>query len=228
MTGAALQHVWRRHDLLRVRPDVWRAVFAALPEPVKVEVLNSWAEHEYPFIIRRYLAGESHDSVPAGVPLPPYLGKQRIAISFAREEVADRVLPVPLKTAGHLAPPAWANTINALLDLGERHNAEPYVIGSLLWEQLTGLQYLTETSDLDLLWPSSTACRSFLQELAVIDRRSPVRVDGEVTLESGGAVNWRELHSCLEGTGQRTVLVKSMTGIQVQSAPAILTCGESL
>ncbi len=94
MTGAALQRVWRRHDLLRIRPDAWRVIYAALPEPAKGEVLNSWAEHEYPFIIRRYLAGESHDRVPAGVPLPPYLGKQRIAISFAREEVACRVAPV--------------------------------------------------------------------------------------------------------------------------------------
>ncbi len=228
MTGAAHQRVWRRHDLLRIRPDAWRAVYAALPEPAKVEVLNSWAEHEYPFIIRRYLAGESHDRVPAGVPLPSYLGKQRIAISFAREEVACRVAPVTLDTASHLAPSAWSATISALLDLGKRYEVQPHVIGSLLWQHLTGLSYLTETSDLDLLWPCSGVCRSFLQELGQIDRCSPIRLDGEVILANGSALNWRELHSCLEGTGVRTVLVKSMTGIHVEPAATILTCGQPL
>lgn len=93
LTGGP-QQVWRRHDLFRIRPDAWGAIFAALPEHAESDILSIWAENRYPFIVRRYLAGESHDRVPAGVPLPPYLGKQRIAISFAREEVACRVAPV--------------------------------------------------------------------------------------------------------------------------------------
>ncbi len=222
------QHVWRRHDLLRIRPDAWRAIFAALPEHARVGVLSGWAVNEYPFIVRRYLSGESHDSVPVGAPLPPYLGKQRIAISCAPEDVEGRVAPVSLRVAGDHAPPTWAATIHALLDLADRYGAEPHVIGSLLWQQLTSLSYLTETSDLDLLWPSSTACRPFLQELAVIDRCSPIRVDGEVALAHGSAVNWRELHGCLGGTEERTVLVKSMTGVQVQPVATIMTGGQLL
>lgn len=222
------QHVWRRHDLLRIRPDAWRAIFAALPEHARVDVLSGWAVNGYPFIVRRYLSGESHNSVPVGAPLPPYLGKQRIAISCAPEDVDGRVALVSLHTAGDHAPPTWAATIGALLDLGEQFDAEPHVIGGLLWQYLTGLPYLTETSDLDLLWPSSTACRPFLQELAVIDRCSPIRLDGEIALADGSAVNWRELHGCLGGKEERTVLVKSMTGIQVQPMATVLTCGQLL
>lgn len=228
MLGGAPQHVWRRHDLLRIRSDAWEAIFTALPEHARVDVLSSWAKNGYPFIIRRYLSGESQASIPAGVPLPPYLGKQRIAISFAREDVAGRVAPISLRTAGNLAPPAWADTISVLLDLAERYGAEPYVIGSLLWQRLTGLPYLTEASDLDLLWPLSAVCRPFLDELAAIDRCSPVRLDGELDIADGSAVNWRELHGCLECVGEKTVLVKSMTGIQIQSAAAILRSGQSL
>lgn len=222
------QHVWRRHDLLRVQPEAWRAIFAALPEHARVDVLSSWAEKGYPFIVRRYLPVESHDSIPAGVPLPPYLGKQRIWVSLAPEDVAGRVAPVSLHTACDLAPPAWAATIKALLDLGGRFDVEPHVIGGLLWQHLTGLSYLTEISDLDLLWSSSAVCHPFLQQLAAIDRYTPMRLDGEVVLADGSAVNWRELHSCLEGTGERTVLVKSMTGIQIQPAYTILTCDQPL
>ena len=222
MTGGAIQPVWRRHDLLRIRPDAWRIIFAALPEHSRVDVLSSWAENGYPFIIRRYFPAESHGSVPAGVPLPPSLGKQRIAISFALEDVASRVASVSLREAGNLAPPAWADTISALLDLGKQFDADPHVVGSLLWQRLTGLPYLTEASDLDLLWPLSAVSRPFLDELAAIDRGSPVRLDGELDLTNGSAVNWRELHGCLQGVGEKTVLVKSMTGIQIQSIAAVL------
>ena len=228
MTGGATQLVWRRHDLLRIRPDAWRIIFAGLPEHAKVDVLSHWVENGNPFIIRRYLPGESHDSVPAAVPLPPYLGKQRIAFSFAPEDVASRAAPVSLRTAGNLAPPAWADTTSALLDLGQRFDAEPHVAGSLLWQGLTGLPYLTEASDLDLLWPLSAVRRPFLDELAAIDRDSPVRLDGELDLADGSAVNWRELHDCLEGVGERTVLLKSMTGIQIQPAATILRSGQTL
>ena len=228
MSGSGLQDVWRRHDLLRIRPDAWGAVFAALPEHAKSDVLSSWAENEYPFIVRRYLPGESNDSIPAGVPLPRYLGKQRIAVSFDPADIAGRVAPVSLCTARDLAPPAWSDTISALLDLGKRYDTEFHVIGSLLWQQLTGLPYLTETSDLDLLWSSAAVCRHFLEELAVIDRHSPIRLDGECVLSDGSAVNWRELHGCLEKMEEGTVLVKSMTGIKVQPAATLLGSGPSL
>lgn len=228
MTGGATQPVWRRHDLLRIRPDVWRIIFTGLPKHAKVDLLSDWAESGNPFILRRYLPGESHDCLPAGVPLPPSLGKQRIAISFALEDVASRVAPVSLRAAGSLVPPAWADTVSVLLNLGERYDAEPHVAGSLLWQGLTGLPYLTEASDLDLLWPLSAVRRPFLDELAAIDRDSPVRLDGEVDLADGSAVNWRELHDCLEGVGERTVLLKSMTGIQIQSVDAVLRLGQPL
>ena len=228
MTGGATKFVWRRHDLLRIRPDAWKAIFATLPEHVRVDVLSTWAENAYPLIVRRYFPAESHDSVPVGVPLPPYLGKQRIAILLAPEDVAGRVAPVFLRTARDLAPPAWVDMVSVLLNLGKRYGAEPRIVGSLLWEQLTSLPYLTEVSDLDLLWPPSAVCRPFLDELAAIDRCSPVRLDGELDLSDGSAVNWRELHGCFEGVGEKTVLVKSMTGIQIQSVDAVLRLGQPL
>ncbi len=228
MPGSDAQYVWQRHDLLRIRPKAWGAIFAALPEHAGSDVLGCWADNGYPLIVRRYLAGESHASIPAGVPLPPYLGKQRVAVLFAAGDVDGRVASVSLRTACDVAPPTWADTISALLSLGERYDARPHVIGSLLWQWLTGLPYLTEGSDLDLLWPPSAACRPFLQELAVIDRHSATRIDGEIVFPDGSAMNWRELHACLEGTGERSVLVKFMTGIQVQPATTILRCGQPL
>ena len=228
MVTAGPQHIWRRHDLLRIRPDAWEDIFAALPKHARVEVLSSWAKKGHPFIVRRYLQGESHDHIPAGAPLPPYLGKQRITISVTSGSVAGRVSPVSLHAAGDQAPPAWAATICALLDLGNRYETEAHIIGSLLWQHLTGLSYLTDTSDLDLLWPSSAVCRPFLQELAVIDRVSPVRLDGEVFLPDGSTVNWRELHGCLEGAGEKTVLVKSIKNIRIQAAGTILADGQPL
>ena len=228
MSSGGIQHIWQRHDLLRIRPDAWAAIYAALPEHVTSDILSRWAKNGYPLIIRRYFPEEISDSIPAGVPMPPHLGKQRIAVLFTAEEVAGRVAPVSLRTARDVAPLTWANTISALLDLGERYGGGPHVTGSLLWQRLTNLPYLTEVSDLDLVWSSSAVCRRFLEELAEIDRHSPMRLDGELVLTDGGAVNWRELHACLAGGGERTVLIKSMMGIQVKPAATILRCGQPL
>jgi phosphoribosyl-dephospho-CoA transferase len=56
-----------------------------------------------------------------------------------------------LRSAARVADPSWRPTIASLLAVGARTGVEPSVFGSLLWEHLTGLAYLTPHSDLDVL-----------------------------------------------------------------------------
>ena len=92
--------------------------------------------------------------------------------------------------------------------LASRHGVEARVFGSLAWQKLTGLDYLTACSDLDLLLPLPRSDLTRLTaELAAIEAAAPMRLDGELVRADGAAVNWREIHA-----GVPDVLVKSASG----------------
>jgi phosphoribosyl-dephospho-CoA transferase len=84
------------------------------------------------------------------------------------------------------------------------------VFGSLAWRTLTGLDYLTGRSDLDLLLDvrRETDLDRLAADVAAIEADAPMRLDGELMRDDGAAVNWREFHS---GAGE--VLVKSINGV---------------
>jgi len=216
----SVRAIWQRHKLVRVRPTAWRAV-DDLPTGPDTVVLRAWAQMGRPFIVRRFLPGEGKERIPLGVPLPPCHGKRRIAFCMDADDVTEHLPPISLRSGRDLAPRLWTDTIEALLDVAARYGCEPVIAGSLLWQGLTGLAYLTARSDLDLIWPSAAACPALLHELAAIESCSPMRLDGEIVSFEGNAVNWRELYSCLQGASD-TVLVKSMSGACVRRIDEML------
>jgi phosphoribosyl-dephospho-CoA transferase len=94
----------------------------------------------------------------------------------------------------------------------------PRVFGALLWEHATGLAYLTTQSDLDLLWSISDERSAVLlvERLLRLDAAGPVRLDGELELPDGAAVNWREL-----ANRGGELLVKTMDGVEVRTRAAL-------
>jgi phosphoribosyl-dephospho-CoA transferase len=123
-----------------------------------------------------------------------------------------------LAEAAHAAPARWRDCIDACLRLDPRTR----VYGSLAWQHLTGLPYLSDTSDLDLLWqlPPASDVDALLAGIATIAREAPMRIDGEVVGAAGG-VQWREL------LGDRVddVLVKASSGILPMSRLEFLAGG---
>ena len=130
-----------------------------------------------------------------GVPLPPAAGKMRIALTVAEQAVLERSPPPSLPAVFLAADPAWGPTIHALVALGARHSVSPAAFGSLLWQYLTGLPYLSPRSDLDVIWPVRADCEigALVAGIAAAELGAPMRIDGEVVFPDGDAVNWREL-----------------------------------
>jgi phosphoribosyl-dephospho-CoA transferase len=206
-----------RHDLLRVAPPFWARTLAARSDLATVPLLEGWSDRGWPVIVRRRTANERLHLVPVGVPLPPILGKQRIALSVPEAAVLERSLPPSLWTVKQAADPDWWKTIDALVSLGARFGVLPASFGSLLWQDRTGLQYLSRQSDLDVLWYVNGSCdvASLLAGVAAIERQAPMRIDGEVVFADGSAANWRELHYALKGERSREILVKRNDGIRL-------------
>jgi phosphoribosyl-dephospho-CoA transferase len=195
----------RRHQLVRVFPVAWDAMLAARPDLSNEPLLVGWADRGWPLIMRRPFLGEKN-GVPLGLPLPPSSGKRRVAIHVKADDVASWS-PLPtLAESIEIAPHAWRPHLQQLITLAYQYAVQVRVFGSLAWQRMTSLTYLSADSDLDLVWtfPSRDRLEKFLTELAGIESRAPMQMDGELVREDGAGVNWRELHS-----GAAEVVVKS-------------------
>jgi phosphoribosyl-dephospho-CoA transferase len=211
---------------LRVAPDAWAAALAHDPSLADLPLLGAWADRGWPAILRCRAETEDPDLVPVGVPLPPAAGKRRVALLLPPAGVLQRSSPALLRAAARVADPGWRSTIVSLLALGARTGVEPSAFGSLLWEHLTGLAYLSPHSDLDVLWPvpSDFDVPSLVFSIAEIQRDAPLRIDGEVVFPDGCAVNWRELWNAHRTADRATVLAKTMEGVRlldIASLPGI-------
>jgi phosphoribosyl-dephospho-CoA transferase len=218
---------WQRHDLLRVAPDAWASALAARPALAVVPLLTNWILRDWPVIVRRRMGGDDPALLPVGVPLPPAAGKQRVALTIAEEAVISRSKPVSLRAAACAADCAWEPTISRLIALGARHGVDPATFGSLMWQHLTGLEYLSAQSDLDVLWPVSVNCDliSLLAGIADAERDAPLRIDGEMVFPDGSAVNWRELHNALGRGPPAEVLAKTMDGVRLVNVAQVTGSG---
>ena len=215
---------WKRHDLLHVAPDIWAAALADCPSSADLPLVGTWAGRGWPAIVRRPRETEGPGLVPVGVPLPPAMGKHRVAVAVPPEGVLQRSSPPSLRAAASVADPGWRSTIASLLSLGARTGVEPSAFGSLLWEHLTGLRYVSPHSDLDVLWSVAPGfdVLSLVAGIAEIQREAPLHIDGEVIFPEGDAVNWRELFNALQTTSRPRVLAKSMNGIRLLDIGSLL------
>jgi phosphoribosyl-dephospho-CoA transferase len=186
----------QRHRLVRVRPAAWSAWLASRSDLANEALLPGWVDRGWPLIVRRPAPGDS-DGLPLGLPLPPSAGKRRIAIQMVADDIVATTPLPPLAECADAAPAAWQPSLRELATHARAYGVEARVFGSLAWQRLTGLTYLSPGSDLDIVWtlPDRNRISWFLSDLADIDSRAPVRIDGELLRADGAGVNWRELHS---------------------------------
>jgi phosphoribosyl-dephospho-CoA transferase len=208
----------RRHDLVFLSPKGWRAVFAARRDLAADPLVALWDKRGWPLIGRRALPGDMQ-GVALGLPLPPFAGKRRLSLLVQRQDVIATAPPPGLRSASLAAPRAWRPTLDRLQELVSQHSLDARVFGSLAWRALTGLDYLNERSDLDLLL--YVRRDSDLYRLAIaladIEAAAPMRLDGEFIRDDGAAVNWREFNS-----GARKILVKTIGGVALLNTTRFL------
>ncbi|MBS7705689.1 malonate decarboxylase holo-[acyl-carrier-protein] synthase [Chelatococcus asaccharovorans] len=207
-----------RHDLVYVSPVAWQALIRARAEFPADPIVQAWVDRGWPLVSRRSDAGEP-PGVPLGLPLPPSAGKKRLSFLMRHEDVVA-ALPAPsLASAARAAPALWEPTLLRLGRLASHNGAEARVFGSLALQFVTGLQYLTDRSDLDFALHVSrdTPLRALAKVIADLEVDAPMRLDGEF-IRGGSAVNWRELHA-----GAREVLVKTPAGVSLLDADEFIS-----
>lgn len=204
-----IERIAGRHDLVFVNTEGWKAMLDGRSDLAREPLMARWMEEGWPAIRRRPMPDELF-GMALGVPLPPTAGKKRLCLLLKSDDVISVSRPPLLQEAYVTAPPAWRPTLDRLGDLSSRHSVKARVFGSLAWRALTGLDYLTATSDLDLLLDvtGDTDLKALSTELAAVEADAPMRLDGELMRDDGAAVNWREFHA-----GAEQVLVKHIDGV---------------
>jgi phosphoribosyl-dephospho-CoA transferase len=184
----------------------------------------AWLAADRPLVVARQPCGEVlSETIAVGLALPPALGKRRIALSVAAHDIARHTPPLRLTDAIDHAPAEWQPAL-AELDAAAMHiELELRVFGSLAWQALSGLHYLTPQSDIDLLWHplSHTQLQQGIAMLACWEQSSGLRADGEVWFGGNSAVSWREWSTLKSGSDQR-VLVKRATSAELVEARELL------
>ncbi|APO49888.1 malonate decarboxylase holo-[acyl-carrier-protein] synthase [Bradyrhizobium diazoefficiens] len=205
-----------RHTMVKASAAGWAAVMSRHPELASEPIIDGWARADRPLIVRRPACSDAAGMIPLGLPLPPSHGKRRIAFALAPGDIIAWAPPPSLADAAAAAPARWRETIGLLLQL----LPETRTFGSLAWQHLTGLPYLSDSSDLDLLWPLSSARQAdtLPSDIGRIANRAPMRLDGEIVGRAGG-VQWRELI----GADDDEVLVKGPAGVISTTRAAFLT-----
>jgi phosphoribosyl-dephospho-CoA transferase len=191
----------RRHDLVWLDPQApWQVLTAGADAR-----LRAWAQARLPFVVARRDPASDEHQVRLGVPLPLAEHRQRLSLRVDPSAVL-RSAPPPLLTevAADIGP-TWRERLHDLVTDTATLPAAPRVFGSAAWQHLTGLPYLHDGSDLDLLWEvvDTRQADEIVAVLLQHERQHCTRVDGELRFPGDRAITWREYAS-----GARRLMVK--------------------
>lgn len=184
----------------------------------------AWLAADRPLVVARQPCGAAlSDRISVGLALPPAQGKRRISLVVAMQDIVRHTPPLRLSDAIAHAPAGWQPALAELDAVAIRNDLELRVFGSLAWQALSGLNYMTPQSDIDLLWHplSHMQLQQDIALLARWEQSSGLRADGEVLFGINCAVSWREWATLKSGSDQR-VLVKRISSAELIAAHELL------
>jgi phosphoribosyl-dephospho-CoA transferase len=209
-----------RHDLVWLCADGWHAA-AAGAAGQELDAIELWRHEDWPAIVRRADAGAGPGMLSLGIALPPDPvdgSKRRIALRAHRSHVARHAPPLALAQAIKAAPDAWRTELAALDASAAGLDLRAY--GSLALQAITARRYLTDRSDIDLLFAPASIGQlgAGIELLSSYSAHLPL--DGEVVFPRGDAVAWKEWRNA-HNNGAR-VLAKSIDAVRLADGATLL------
>jgi len=208
-----------RHQLAHLSAAGWRDILGRNGDDELRACLQLWADGNLPLVVTR-------QPRPArdGEPLPVALGLSAPAL-FNGRRVALQVPPAQIAWFGEfpllaetaqLLPRAARPRLDAMGRALATLGVKARVYGSVGWQQMTGLKYMHEQSDLDL-WLAVGSANEADAAAQVLLRHAPARprLDGELLFVDGSAVAWREWLAWRTGAC-RSLMVKRLHDASIE------------
>jgi phosphoribosyl-dephospho-CoA transferase len=180
--------------------------------------LADWFARGHPAVVCRHESGDAA-GVPLSVTLPASRWLATIRFTVGRAAVVRRAPPLPLAEAMLSAPPEWRAPLSDLERAAAGVGVPLSVTGALSWQHVTGEQYVSPRSPVELLFRPRTRqdLNRILAVLRVREDGDGPHLAGEVLLGWDAAVAWRDL-----AHGRRRVLVRSLGGEAVADVERLL------
>ncbi|MES2351073.1 MAG: malonate decarboxylase holo-[acyl-carrier-protein] synthase [Pseudomonadota bacterium] len=214
-----------RHMLCWLCEDGWREVLRAA-QPQHRIALKLWQDQNWPAVVRRLDIGAQPDEVCLGLPLPPDEDtgeKVRIALRVQAAHIARMSPAVQLQAAIRSSGP-WKQALTAMERDAEALDLRVY--GSLAMQALTGLLYLSPTSDIDILF-HPRGRRQLTEGVALLSRHAAhLPLDGEIVFPGGQAVSWKEWHMAMAHPAK--VMVKQLHSVRLADTGSLLATLEDV
>jgi phosphoribosyl-dephospho-CoA transferase len=212
-----------RHNLAWLTAAGWEAGRSNI-EPALHSSLEQWQRADWPAIVRRAEPDTKSEHVCLGIALPPdpvTRHKRRIAIHVPLAEISRSGSPLAIGATLGSAPARWQRTLDLLAADATGQGLLLEVYGSLALQALTGNSYITETSDIDILFSPRTRLQlesgiALLQEYATL-----LPLDGEILFPQGRGVAWKEWIQARHDGSNSRVLVKETARVHL-SAMSVL------
>lgn len=190
----------QRHDLVLVKSTITEI------DPA----ITAWAAAGRPLIVTR-----QDPLIPAGqIDLALVLpgndkAKSRLKCRIQQQDIVSIQAPILLKTVAQRLDDSHLQAVDKACS--DAH-LTPRVYGSYAWQALTGLDYISPASDLDLLFTvnSATELMQLKAHLPHILSAAPLRLDGELLFAGTHAVAIEEFLS-----DAASVLCKTLTTVSL-------------
>ncbi|MBC7405737.1 MAG: malonate decarboxylase holo-[acyl-carrier-protein] synthase [Cytophaga sp.] len=216
--------MYSRHDLVWLSDQGWQQASDAVT-PEHQHAIGMWRLRDWPLIVRRHDVDAGEDVVCLGLALPPNNidgTKQRIALRVEKKMIARSSSALPLSDIIEAAPLDWQPALTHLATALKTSSPalDMRVFGSTALQRLTGLSYITERSDIDLLF-SPKSLSELEQGLSLLASFSTLLpIDGEILFPQQQAVSWREWQLAI--SCQARVLVKTTHTVYLASTASLL------
>lgn len=208
-----------RHTLVWLTSPAWQAALAAAREEHKT-ALMLWERQDWPVVVRRLDADAGVDEVCLGLPQPPDSAgvKVRIALRARLADISCATPALSLRDAATLR-----DGVAALCD--DAGALSLRVFGSMAMQALTGLQYLSPASDVDVLFHPASR-RQLDDGVALLARHAGrLPLDGEIVFPGGAAVSWKEWQMAMVHPAK--VLVKDLRSVRLADTASLLATLEA-
>lgn len=200
----------KRHTLLWLYTNNHEIQFLSKEEDKYI--INSWIKNKNPFIVTNQ-SSINKDKTDVGFMLPLALNKRKINFTIYNKSIIKNKSSTKLDDILHTLDVNWQKPLKELIRDFSEIKIDLFVYGSSLWQYIIEQKYMSEKSDIDLLWKPKSLI-SLKKTLLILKKwmiTYELNIDGEIILPNNKACSWKELLN-----EDKTILVKSLNKVSLE------------